>query len=132
GETNAYYGLGNALLFVLMTMPTGIYELLPYVALGGSLIGLGLLASHNELIVIQAVGVSTLRIAWSVMKPTLLVMAFSLILGEYIAPQLEQRAQSTRALIQSGGEAINTDHGDWHKIGNEFVHVNAIAPGGRE
>ena len=35
-------------------------------------------------------------------------------------------------MFQSGGEAINTEHGDWHKIGNEFVHVNAIAPGGRE
>ncbi len=131
GETNAFYGTANALLFVVMTMPTSIYELIPYTALGGALIGLGILASSNELVVIQAAGVSTSRIVWAVMKPTLLVMILSLVLGEWVAPQLEQNAQSTRSLIQSGGEAINTEHGDWHKIGNEFAHVNAIAPGGR-
>jgi lipopolysaccharide export system permease protein len=132
GEISTYYALGDAMSFVMMTIPTSIYELLPYVALGGALIGLGILASSNELIVILAAGISTTRIAWAVMKPTLLVMVMSLVLGEWIAPQLEQQAQSNRALVQSGGEAINTEHGDWHKIGNEFAHVNAVMPGGRE
>ncbi|MDT8427178.1 MAG: LPS export ABC transporter permease LptG [Pseudomonadales bacterium] len=132
GDINANYSAMNALQFVLMTTPTALHELLPFMALGGALVGLGILASSNELVIMQAAGISTYRIAWSVMKPTLLVMLLGLFMGEWLAPTLEQQAQSNRALIQSGGEAINTSHGDWHKIGNEFVHVNAIAPGGRQ
>jgi len=132
GETGQNYTVANAAHHVLLTTPTTIYEMLPYAALGGALIGLGLLASHNELVVMRAAGVNTRRIVWSVMKPTLLIMAVSLVIGEWVAPQLEQRAQSNRAIIQSGGEAISTQRGDWRKIGDEFIHVNAIAPGGRE
>lgn len=132
GETSQLYSVLNATHYVMLTTPTKVYEMLPYAALGGALIGLGLLASNNELVVMRAAGITTRRIIWSVMKPTLVVMGFSLVLGEWVAPQLEQQAQSNRAIIQSGGEAISTQHGDWRKIGNEFIHINAIAPGGRE
>ena len=50
GEAGVDYHSGNAALFVLLTAPTGVYELLPYAALGGALIGLGILASNNELV----------------------------------------------------------------------------------
>jgi len=130
GDTKGTYTSSNALIFVFRTMPTSIYELLPYSALGGAIWGLGILASNNELVVIQAAGVSTWRIVWSVMKPTLLIMAGSLILGEYIAPQLEQQAQSDKAVQQSDGGSIGSSQGTWQKIGNEFIHINAIVPGG--
>lgn len=132
GATGGNYRPLHAVLFILGTTPTAIYELLPYAALGGALIGLGLLASHGELIVIRAAGVNTLRIIWAVMKPALLIMLLSLVLGEWVAPGLEQRAQSQRAVIESGGETIATARGDWRRIDNEFIHINAIAPGGRE
>src|SRR5690606_1096748 len=64
--------------------------------------------------------------------PVLGVMLFSLILGEWVAPALQQKAQSDRALIMSGGQAISSEDGDWRKIGNQYIHINAIAPGGRE
>lgn len=129
-NTDANYTTVRALLFVLQTTPTGIYELIPFSALGGALIGLGILASNNELVVIQAAGIKTWRVVWSVLKPTLLVMLFSLMLGEYISPKLEQIAQSEKALLQSGGEAINSELGTWRKFGNQFIHINSIAPGG--
>lgn len=124
------YSSMDALVYTLRIMPTGIYEMLPFSALGGALIGLGLLASHNELVVIQAAGVSTWRIVGAVMKPTAAVMILSLLLGEYIAPRLQQTAQSELAIIQSGGLALNSSRGEWRKIGNEFIHINVILPGG--
>ena len=129
-DSDARYTTLHALLYVLRTTPTSVYELLPFSALGGALIGLGILASNNELIVIQSAGVHTWRIVWAAMRPTLLVMLFSLVLGEYIAPPLQQLAQSDRALQQSGSDTIGTGIGSWQKIGDEFIHVNAIAPGG--
>lgn len=132
GDTTENYKAGHAIAYVLLTTPTGIYELLPYAALGGALIGLGLLASSNELVVMRAAGVNTRRIIWAVMKPTIVVMILSLILGEWVAPWTEQKAQSDQALIQSGGEAISSRGGNWHKIGDSYIHINAVAPGGRE
>ena len=130
-DTDENYNPVNALSFVLLTMPTSIYELLPFAALGGALIGLGILASHNELVVIQSAGVSVSRIIFAVLKPVLFVMCLSLLLGEYISPPLEQLAQSNKAIQSSGGSTVNPEQGTWQRVGNEFIHINAIAPGGR-
>jgi len=130
-DTDENYSSLNAFSFVLLSIPTSVYELLPFMALGGALIGLGTLASNNELVVIQAAGVSIWRIVWAVLKPTLLVMLLSLLLGEYVAPPLEQLAQSNKAIAFSGDGTIGSERGTWQKLGNEFVHINAIAPGGR-
>lgn len=132
GGRQESYTLGPMLYFILQTTPRRIYDMLPYSALSGALIGLGILASNNELVVIQSAGVQTWRIIWAVMRPTMLVMVFSLVLGEYIAPPLEQVAQSNRAVLQSGTDTIGSGDGNWQKIGNEFIHINAIAPGGEK
>lgn len=132
GETGSGYTAWHALQYVALRLPGSLYELLPYAALGGALIGLGLLTSHNELIIMRSAGVATGAIVWAVMKPILLIMIASLAIGEWIAPPLEQKAESERALAVSGGDAVNTWYGDWRRVGNAFIHVNAIAPGGRE
>ena len=131
-DTDDNYTMVNAVTFVLFTMPTSIYELLPFAALGGALIGLGMLASNNELVVMQSAGIRVSRIVFAVLKPTFFVMLFSLLLGEYISPPLEQLAQSNKAIQQSGTASINSDQGTWQRIGDEFIHINAIAPGGQE
>lgn len=129
-DTDENYSLINALSYILLKIPTSIYELLPFVALGGALIGLGILASNNELVVMQAAGVSVWRIVGSVLKPTLFIMLLSLVLGEFIAPPLEQLAQSDKAIQQSSNDSISSEQGTWRKLGNEYIHINAIAPGG--
>lgn len=132
GESGVDYSVGNALLYVIMTTPTSIYELLPYAALGGALIGLGVLASNNELVVMQSVGIHKWRIVVAVLKPTLLVMLIGLVLGEFVSPPLEQIANSNKAIQQSGSTSINSEAGTWRKVGNDYIHINAIAPGGEE
>ncbi len=129
-DTDENYSLINAFSYILLKIPTSVYELLPFVALGGALIGLGILASNNELVVMQAAGVSVWRIVWSVLKPTVFIMLLSLLLGEFIAPPLEQLAQSDKAIQQSSNDSISSERGTWRKLGNEYIHINAIAPGG--
>ena len=131
-DTDESYTIPNVISFVLLTTPTVIYEMIPFAALGGALVGLGVLASHSELVIIQSAGVSVSRIIFSVLKPTLLVMLVGLLLGEYVSPPLEQLAHSNKAIQQSGSTSINPEQGTWRKISDEFVHINAIAPGGRE
>lgn len=129
-DTDENYSLLNAVSYVLFTTPTSLYEMLPFTALGGALIGLGVLASNNELVVIQAAGISTGRIVLAVLKPTILVMGLSLLIGEFVSPPLEQLAKSNRALQQSANASVSSEQGNWQRIGNDFIHINAIAPGG--
>lgn len=130
GEADANYSVLNALQYVLLTMPSTIYDLLPFIALGGALIGLGVLASNNELVVMQSTGTHHWRIILAVLKPTAILMILSLILGEFVSPPLEQVARSNKAVQQSGSAIINPAQGVWRKVGPEFIHINAIAPGG--
>ncbi len=130
-EANETYTISNALTYVAFTLPTSVYELLPFAALGGALIGLGILASNQELVVMQSAGIHVWRIVVAVLKPTLVIMLAGLLLGEYISPPLEQIANSRKAVQLSGTDSIGAQLGTWRKVGNEYIHINAIEPGGR-
>ena len=116
--------------YVLLTAPRRAYEMLPMAALIGCLIGLGTLASNSELTIMRAAGVSIGRIVWAVMKPMLVLMLAGILIGEYVAPLTENQAQADRALAQGGGAAQSSKRGMWHRQGQEYVHVNAVQPGG--
>ncbi len=125
------YTLRDAISYVGLTAPRRIYEMLPMAALIGCLVGLGSLASHSELTVIRSAGVSIRRIVWAVMKPMLVLMLIGLLIGEYLAPWTSSMAQANRSLAQSVGKAQSSKHGLWHRQGDEYIHVNAVQPGGK-
>ncbi|MDM8347477.1 LPS export ABC transporter permease LptG [Pseudomonas sp. sp1636] len=130
GDVEGGYGLQEAAWYVFLTLPRRVYEMLPMAALIGCLIGLGSLASNSELTVMRAAGVSIGRIVWAVMKPMLVLMLVGILIGEYLAPWSENRAQADRAMAQGGGEAQSSRRGLWHRQGEEFVHINAVQPNG--
>lgn len=125
-----HYGAGQALMYVLTTSPRTLVEFMPMAILLGTLLGLGLLANSSELTVMRAAGISTLRITWMVMRPALFLLLLSGLVGEYLAPYTEQVAQSNRALAESGGQALRSKYGYWHREGQEFIHINAVQPNG--
>jgi lipopolysaccharide export system permease protein len=129
GETDGSYDSAAALRYVLLTAPRHIYELLPMTALVGALVGLGMLAASNELVAMQAAGVTRAHIVFAVLKPALLIIMFGLVLGESIAPRLELQAIAGKALA-SGEQAALSGEGHWERDGSTFMHFNAIAPEG--
>lgn len=130
-DVDGAYTAWGAASYVGLTAPQRIYEMLPMAALIGCLVGLGGLASNSELTVIRAAGVSIRRIVWAVMKPMLVLMFIGLLVGEYLAPWASSIAQANRSLAQSVGQAQSSKHGLWHRQGNEYIHVNAVQPGGK-
>lgn len=129
GDTEGTYDTGDALRYVLFTLPRHIYELLPMTALIGALIGLGVLAAGNELVALQAAGIARVRIVIAVLKPALLVIVLGLLLGERVAPWLEMRAEVGKALA-SGEQVGLSRYGHWVRDGDAFMHFNTIAPEG--
>lgn len=130
GDVKGSYSTLNAAVYVLLTTPSRIYEMLPMAALIGCLIGLGTLASSSELTIMRAAGVSLGRIVMAVMKPMLLLMLLGVLNGEYVAPWSENIAQASRSSAQGTGEAQSSKRGLWHRQGDEFVHINAVQPSG--
>ena len=123
------YGAVEALTYIFLTTPRRLYELLPMAALVGCLIGLGTLASNSELTVMRASGVSIGRIMGAVLKPLLVLMVASVLLGEYVAPYSENMAESRRALAVGSGDAVKSK-GLWHREGEDFIHINAVQTNG--
>ena len=72
------YGLVQAFSYVFLVMPRFAYEIFPIATLLGSLVGLGAMANHAELIAMRAAGVSLSRIVWSVMQAGLLLMGLAI------------------------------------------------------
>lgn len=127
---SGHYTLKEALWYVLLNTPGRIYELMPMAALIGCLVGLGALASHSELTVMRAAGVSLARILWAVMRPTLVLIVAGMLMGEYVVPQTESTAESRRALMQDDGTPQSQRKGPWLRQGNEYIHINSVQPDG--
>ncbi|WP_287830832.1 LptF/LptG family permease, partial [Idiomarina sp.] len=68
------YEVIDAALFVFYSIPRDVEVFFPMAALLGGLIGMGVLASNSELIVMQAAGRSKLNIAGAVMKTAVVMM----------------------------------------------------------
>ena len=131
GEDEAGYGAAAALQYVALTLPRRTYEMLPYAAFIGALLGLGQLANHSELIVMRSAGYSTGRIFRAVCIPAGLLLLFSFLLGEYVAPVTEQRATSLKALaVQSASDTLYIDGGHWYREGGLYVNVDGITESG--
>jgi lipopolysaccharide export system permease protein len=123
GEGN--YSLSHAFLYVLFTIPRRMYELFPYVAVIGSLLGLGGLAARSELTAMRAVGVSRLRIGFGVLIALGLLTVLMIVNMEMLAPASEQRSQ---AIVNEGkaNQIINARYsGLWARDGNVFLNARA-------
>ncbi|MBL1276560.1 MAG: LPS export ABC transporter permease LptG [Ectothiorhodospiraceae bacterium] len=125
------YGTWQAFQYVLLTVPGLAYQLFPICALLGTTIGLGILASNSELIVMRAAGVSLSRIILSVMKVGLFFVILTLVVGEAIAPAAERYAQTLRSVAMSDKLTLRGREGLWARDGNSFVNVRDILPGQR-
>lgn len=130
-DINERYRFADVLIYLILRVPSRVYEFLPLASLVGCLVGLGMLASNSELTVMRAAGISVQRIVMAVLKPAMLLAVLALILGEYVVPKTEQMAQSSRALAQSAGQALRSQYGVWHRENDLFIHINVVEPDGK-
>ncbi|MDR2877051.1 MAG: LPS export ABC transporter permease LptG [Chromatiales bacterium] len=124
------YTAWMALKYALFSAPRLAYELMPLAALLGSLVGLGLLASNNELVAMRSTGVSLARIGWAAVKAGLLLVVFTVWLGEWVVDAAEEYAANTRATALAGAGALRTQAGFWTRDGDSFVSVRAVSDDG--
>ena len=103
GETSeigkAHYTFWQASYYILLNIPQKVYQMFPMVALLGTMVSMGMLAGHSELVAIRASGVSIARIALSVLKTGIILTAVVIAIGEFVAPPAVQYAEMDGQVI---------------------------------
>lgn len=122
------YQLKHALIFVVLSLPSRTYEILPIAVLIGSLYALTHFARNSELTVIRASGVSTLRLLGALLKIGLVFAVLTFVIGEYVAPPLERQAQKWRLRSSGANMPQELRSGMWLRDGNFFVNVGRVQP----
>jgi lipopolysaccharide export system permease protein len=122
------YSLVDIFAYVGLTVPQRVHELFPMAALLGSLLSLGALASHSELVAIRAAGVSVLRIAQSVLKAGVIMLVVAAAIGEWLAPWAEQQAEHRRAQAQSETITFQSAYGFWARDNQRYINIRQILP----
>ena len=123
------YQLLDAVSYVAMTTPGRMVYLAPFTALLGSIVALGRLASTQELIAMEALGISPRRIAWAVLQVGILFSGFTVAIEEWVAPLLEQKAHIQRSLAISGSQTLQSQNGFWLRDNLRYIKVGNIRYG---
>lgn len=124
GQEN--FKITDVLLYLLYDLPVRLNRMIPMGLLLGILIGLGQLASTNELTVMRAAGLSKFRILRGAIFTVIIMSVFSLFLSESIIPnssiraEVYQNKQSNQSIVQDGFWAISNA---------EILNVSAIHDG---
>jgi lipopolysaccharide export system permease protein len=124
------YGVTHVVSFILKTLPAEAYRLFPAAALLGTVLGLGQLQSQNEIVALQAAGVSLGRLILTVVVTAALLGTLGVAFGETVAAPLSLQAHRQRALALSGFRSLGTGPGLWVRDGSRFVNVGLVHPGG--
>lgn len=126
------YQLFHALMFVLLTLPGRVYELIPIAVLIGSLYALSTLARHSEITVLRASGLATRDLLMTLFKVAGVFAAFTLFIGEGVMPFSERAAQELKARATSKVIAQKGfSSGLWVKDGRSFINIRTATPDAR-
>lgn len=113
-------------IYSLLMAPKDLEVFFPMAALLGALIGLGLLASRSELIVMETAGFSRFKIALAVMKTALPLVLITMAIGEWVAPVSEQTARNMRSEKLYGSSLMAQQGSLWAKDGNDYIYIGHI------
>jgi lipopolysaccharide export system permease protein len=120
------YGISQALIFVLMTMPYQVYLFLPMACLLGCLIGLGVMASANELIIMRSSCMSIGKITKVIFKVAIVLILAVTMLGELIFPRLILKASDNKFEAINSGQTLITNKGVWLRSQNDFINISKV------
>lgn len=123
------YDTYQAVVYVILTLPRLAYEIIPVAAMIGGMTSLALLARNSELDVIRLSGVSEYSLAGLMGKSALVIVLFSIFVGEFIVPASEKKAKYQRSIALTEQVAMRTKYGFWARDGNSFINIRKILPG---
>jgi lipopolysaccharide export system permease protein len=123
------YDLAQIGKFVALRLPGKVVEFMPIAVLLGSILSLGSLASNNEIVAMQASGVSLAKLITSVLQAAVILALLSFLLAEWVVPASEATAHSVRNL-RDQSSALLVKEGLWIKDESRVLHIDQLLPDG--
>lgn len=120
------YRFADILMHVLLSMPSSVYNIFPAAALIGTMLALSRLASHSELTVMRASGMSLGSIALALMAVGVVFALLTLVFGEMITPAAERAAQELKMRATESLVGREFRSGVWVKDEGNVVNVKAV------
>lgn len=124
------YHLGDALIYVLLTVPERLLQLMPVSMLLATLFALGTLASHNELTIMRSTGIPPRRIVGWVFRMAGPVLVILFLAAEFVIPPAQQLAQGQRlSKLSSAPVPFRSVNGFWAHGDLQYLNVRRFEHG---
>ena len=121
------YGPPSMLVYLLQTTPRRLYDIFPFSALIGTLIGLSGLASGNELVAMRSAGFDRGRIMLRALAAVSLCLLVLMLVAEWLIPDLEAQARSQREQARTGQVQLRERGALWLRDGEHVLRIGQAA-----
>jgi len=132
GSNNGAYQLKHALTYVLLLVPSHLYELLPISVLIGTIFVMARLAQSSEFTILRTSGLGPLLALRNLLGLGLAFVVLTFAVGDYLSPLCDRYAQLLKSRymgqikVGSTGAWLRERQGD-----NSYaVNVNTLTPDG--
>ena len=137
------YAIQYAFLYVLISLPAHVYEVMPLAALIGTIYTMSQFAATSEFTIMRASSMTTGMVAWMLAKIGVVLVIITFIFGELVTPRTTPIAEKIK--LSSRGAAISAEFrsGLWTKdivksegmtgtvTGSRFFNVREVRPDGQ-
>lgn len=121
------YGALQMMVFIVQTMPSRLYDIFPFAALIGTMLGLGGLSGTNELVAMRAAGFDRGRVLGSVMLAVGACLLVLFLVAEFMIPGMEARANAQRDQLRSGQVQLGKFGALWLRDGAMMIRIGYSA-----
>mgnify|MGYP000040059502 FL=1 len=128
-RTFELYGVSDAVEFVLYTLPQRSMDLMPVIALLGTLVALASLNKNSEIIAMRAAGMSLRRLIRSVALPAALLVVGLYAVSEYVSAPLYREAETQRTITRDTRANLLKGKGLWSESDYRFFNVRTLQHG---
>ncbi len=123
------YQTVDAVRYTLLTLPQRSMQLIPVIALLGSILALARMNKNSEIIAMRAAGMPLGHFFRAVAVPALALVALLYGASEYLSAPLYQQAEIQKSLARTGRANLLRGKGLWSVDGNRFFNVQKLKHG---
>ncbi len=119
----ADYTVIEAIKYILLQIPGVAYKQASPVILLGCVLGMGYMATTNQLVVMRVSGNSILKLTAITIKAALFFIIVIIAVGEIFAPLASEEAEKGRANALGQKIALQSQEGFWIREGGNYINV---------
>ncbi|UJP05591.1 MAG: LPS export ABC transporter permease LptG [Nitrosomonas sp.] len=120
------YRVKDAFYYTALLLPRRLIQIAPFVALLGTVIALGKMAVHSELVAMRVAGLSPSRISLAPLGVGIVLLIGVAVMEQFIAPQLQQQAITYRANALELSVELGRNLGVWTRNERDILRIGQI------